>query len=95
MLLKKILYIVLCLLLTGNVFAQEQLINVAKQYLLSGNYEKAAATYKQLLDYSPKDKELQRAYLQSLMGLKDYKTAEKLVKQLLKSNPAKPLIATS
>jgi len=70
---------------TGS-FAQDQLLNVAKQYLLAGNYEKAAATYKQLLDYSPKDKELQNAYLQSLMGLKDYKTAEKVVKQLLKSN---------
>jgi len=76
------------LLLAGNAIGQEQLVNVAKQYLLAGNYEKAAATYKQLLDYSPKDQELQKAYLESLMGLKEYKTAEKVVKQLLKSNAA-------
>jgi len=75
-------------LLAGNAIGQEQLVNVAKQYLLAGNFEKAAATYKQLLDYSPKDQELQKAYLESLMGLKEYKTAEKVVKQLLKSNAA-------
>lgn len=68
--------------------AQEQLLNVARQYLLAGNYEKAAATYKQLLDYSPNDKTLQASYMESLMGMKDYKTAEKVVKSLLKSNPA-------
>ena len=85
---KRILIILFSLIFTQNVNAQEQLLNVAKQYLLAGNYEKAAATYKQLLDYSPKDQELQRAYLESLMGMKDYKTAEKVVKQVLKANPS-------
>jgi len=89
---KKICTLLLCLFLSGHLLAQEQLVNVAKQYLLAGNYEKAAATYKQLLDYSPNDKELQNAYMQSLMGLKDFKTAEKVVKQLLKSNPNDPTI---
>jgi len=86
--LKKILIIIFSLIFTQNVNAQEQLLNVAKQYLMAGNYEKAAATYKQLLDYSPKDQDLQRAYLESLMGMKDYKTAEKVVKQVLKANPS-------
>jgi TolA-binding protein len=86
--LKKILIILFSLIFTQNVNAQEQLLNVAKQYLMAGNYEKAAATYKQLLDYSPKDQDLQRAYLESLMGMKDYKTAEKVVKQVLKANPS-------
>jgi TolA-binding protein len=90
--LKKIFYIGLILFGALQVNAQEQLINIAKQHLLSGNYEKAAATYRQLLDYSPNDKELQSAYLQSLMGLKDYKTAEKVVKQLLKSSPQNALL---
>ena len=53
---------------------------------MPGTYEQDAATYRQLLDYSPKDKELQAAYLECLMGLKDYKTAEKVVKQLMKSD---------
>ena len=70
-----------------QVQAQDQLLQVAKQYLLAKQYEKAAATYKQLLDYSPKDKDLQNAYMQSVMGRGDYKTAEKVVKQLLKQNP--------
>lgn len=85
---KHFLYTILLLLLTHASFSQEQLLNVARQYLMSGDYTRAAATYKQLLDYSPKDTSLQRAYLQSLMGLKDYKTAEKVVKQVLKPNPA-------
>lgn len=74
-------------MLSVQVQAQDQLLQVAKQYLLAKQYDKAAATYKQLLDYSPKDKDLQNAYMQSVMGLGDYKTAEKVVKQLLKQNP--------
>lgn len=83
---KRLLYTILLLLLAQGAFSQEQLLGVARQYLMSGDYTRAAATYKQLLDYSPKDPELQRAYLQCLMGLKDYKNAEKMVKQLLKAN---------
>jgi TolA-binding protein len=85
--LKRNILILLFIALALGAGAQEQLNNVAKQYLLAGNYEKAAATYKQLLDYSPKDKTLQQAYLESLMGMKDYKNAEKVAKTLLKANP--------
>ena len=84
---KKLLLILLTFLIALPSFGQEQLLNVAKQYLLSGNYEKAAATFQQLLEYSPNDKELQKSYMESLMGMKDYKTAEKIVKQVLKANP--------
>ncbi|MBK7764126.1 MAG: tetratricopeptide repeat protein [Bacteroidetes bacterium] len=84
---KKCLLIFCLLIGSERVFAQEQLLQVAKQYLLSGNYEKSAATYKQLLEYNPRDKELQKAYMQSLMGLKDYKTAEKALKPLIKAEP--------
>ena len=85
-LLKKV-FSILFLFFSLPLLAQEQLLQVAKQYLLSGNYEKAAATYKQLLDYSPNDRELQKAYLQCLMGLNDYRSAEKVLKPLIKSNP--------
>ena len=83
----KKLFIFCLLLISLGVHAQEQLLQVAKQYLLSGNYEKAAATYKQLLEYSPNDADIRKAYMQSLMGMKDYKTAEKVLKQLMKANP--------
>ncbi|HNB82047.1 MAG TPA: hypothetical protein PLP14_08110, partial [Chitinophagaceae bacterium] len=63
----KKVFSILFLFFSLPLLAQEQLLQVAKQYLLSGNYEKAAATYKQLLDYSPNDRELQKAYLQCLM----------------------------
>lgn len=66
--------------------AQDQLVQVAKQYLLKGEFDKAAATYKQLLDYSPNDAELQQSYLLCLLGMKDYTNAEKLVKKQIKSD---------
>lgn len=71
--------------------AQEQLLNVARQYLRSGEYEKSAATFKQLLEYSPNDPELLNGYFQSLIGLKDFKTAEKTVRQQLKQKPDDPV----
>lgn len=67
--------------------AQEQLLNVARQYLLSGDYEKSAATFKQLLEYSPNDPEILQSYFKSLIGLKDYKSAEKIIKLQLKQKP--------
>ena len=80
-------------LLLATVFghAQEQLLNVAREYLRTGQYEKAAATYKQLLDYTPGDPDLLSGYFQSLLALKDYKTAEKAVRQQLKQKPDDPV----
>lgn len=60
-----------------GMLAQDQLLNVAKQYLLSGDYIKAAATFKQLVDYNQEDATVLLGYFESLKGLKDYKTAEK------------------
>ena len=49
---KKGLSILYFLLLAFTMQAQDQLVQVAKQYLLKGEFDKAAATYKQLLDYT-------------------------------------------
>lgn len=68
--------------------AQDQLLNVARQYLSTGDYEKAASTYKQLVEYNPDDDVILKDYIKALMGLKDYATAEKLLKQKLKSKTA-------
>ena len=66
--------------------AQDQLLNVAKQYLSMGDYEKAAASYKQLVEYNANDVAIISGYIQSLNGLKDYKTSEKYLKLLLKKD---------
>lgn len=72
------------LFLTIGTQAQDQLLQVAKQYLLSKDYEKAAATYEQLVAYNPNDSDILDAYIQALIGKKDFKTAEKFIKSQLK-----------
>ncbi|MBK8143644.1 MAG: tetratricopeptide repeat protein [Bacteroidetes bacterium] len=81
---KKVLFSVLILLVGSLLQAQDQLHTVAKQYLQSGQYEKAAATYKQLLEYNPNNESMLLGYLESLNGLRDYKTAEKILKDQMK-----------
>lgn len=76
------------MLWTWDAGAQEQLLNLAKQYLSSKDYEKAASTYKQLVEYNPEDNAIFQSYIESLQGLKDYATAEKVLKQRLKSKQA-------
>jgi hypothetical protein len=84
---KKWVVCFIVLLLSGNLFAQEQLMNVAKEYLLKGDFEKAASTYKQLVEYNPGNEDVMNGYLQSLIGIKDFKTAEKIIKQNIKKQP--------
>ena len=83
---KKSLLFFLFVFCTSGLFAQDQLLNVAREYLRTGEFEKSAATYKQLLEYTPNETELLQGYYQSVLGLKDYKTAEKIIKQQLKAN---------
>ncbi|HMN32541.1 MAG TPA: tetratricopeptide repeat protein [Chitinophagaceae bacterium] len=83
---KKWILILFCFFQVVNSNAQDQLLNLAKQYLSMGDYEKAATTYKQLYEYNEKDIEIILDYNKSLIGIKDYKTAEKVLKQSLKNN---------
>ncbi len=66
--------------------AQDQLLQVARQYLLSGDYTKAAATFKQLMEYNTNDSEIIQGYTNSLLGIGDFSGAEKMLKQQLKKN---------
>ena len=83
---KKAMILFLFMSVSFGMLAQDQLLKVAKQYLLSGDYIKAAATFKQLVDYNQEDATVLLGYFESLKGLKDYKTAEKIIKQQLKLN---------
>ncbi len=88
---KKLFFFLILIFCTNVFFAQDQLINVAKQYFLAGDFEKAAATYKQLVVYNEDNPEIIDAYIQSLIGIKDFTSAEKFIKSQLKkkNNPSK------
>ena len=86
---KKLFFFFVLILCTHFVLAQEQLINIAKQYLLAGNFEKAAATYKQLVVYNDDNPDIIDDYIQSLIGIKDFSTAEKFIKGQLKKKENK------
>ena len=83
---KRLLLILWLNVLTLGCIAQDQLLQVARQYLLSGDYTKAAATFKQLMDYNAGDPEIIQGYTNSLLGMGDFSGAEKMLKQQLKKN---------
>jgi tetratricopeptide (TPR) repeat protein len=88
---KKYFFLLMFFCAPFALMAQDQLLNVAKEYLRSGDFEKSAATFKQLLEYNSNDTEIMQGYFQSLIGLKDFKTAEKILKQQLKQTPKDPV----
>ncbi len=83
---KKAILFLAAIFICRFMVAQEQLHDVARQYLRNGEYEKAVAAYKQLITYNEQDETIMLGYIESLKGIKDYKTAEKTIKQLLKLN---------
>lgn len=89
---KKWVWIVILSLQSFLSFSQDQLLNVAKQYLSMGDYEKATVSYKQLWEYNEQDRDILMGYYQSLIGIKDYKTAEKILKQFLKKDEKNLLV---
>ncbi|MBU3677705.1 MAG: tetratricopeptide repeat protein, partial [Chitinophagaceae bacterium] len=83
---KRILLIFIIQVVALYASAQDQLLQVARQYLLSGDYSKAAATFKQLMAYNANDPEIIQGYTNSLLGIGDLSGAEKMLKQQLKKN---------
>lgn len=83
---KKAILVFSLLLCTGLLFAQDQLEQVAKQYFRNGEFEKALSVYQQLAQYNEKDENIQMAYYECLVAMKDYKGADKVLKQLLKTD---------
>ncbi len=58
--------------------------SLAAQYFQTGEYAKAAVLYKKLLDNSPENSLYYDSYLNCLLAQKDYKTAEKDLKKMVK-----------
>jgi tetratricopeptide (TPR) repeat protein len=73
-----------------RAFAQagtdEQLAN---QYFQNKEYDKAVVYYEKIFNKKSTDI-IYKAYLSCLLELKDFKTAEKIVKKQIKQNPAQP-----
>ena len=66
---------------------QAQDSRLANQYYSSGEYEKAAAVYKKLYDKQPTSHYYFEQYIQSLLAMEDYKTAEDVIKKEIKRKP--------
>ncbi|CAN5776792.1 hypothetical protein BH24BAC1_BH24BAC1_01370 [soil metagenome] len=63
---------------------------LAKEYLSKGDYEKASALYSRLIT---KDQQFERVYpdyLKTLLQVRNYKEAEKVVKKAIKRNANAP-----
>ncbi len=79
----------------GSVTAQAQTdpLIQAKMYADQQDFRKAAAAYERLYEQSPLDQEVYAGYLETLLALKKYKDAEKLVtRQLTLRQHADPLL---
>ncbi len=74
----------LCL---GNISAQDS--RLAQQYYNSGEYEKAASTYQGLYAKNAHSSHYFNRYVDCLIKLEDFTTAEEAVKKEIKKNPKK------
>jgi len=88
-------FLYLLLLVTGiglsqTVVAQTEEIQLANQYYQNGELAKAAVLYDKAVGSRGQFPAIYGNYLQTLLGLKRYKDAEKLVKRAIKEYPGIP-----
>lgn len=72
-----------------SVTGSTQDTRLANQYLRSGEYEKAAQTYKKLYDKHPHNHSLFTNYITALLESEDYETAENALKKQIKQHPTR------
>lgn len=61
--------------------------NLANQYFMDGEYEKAAALYSQLSDQDEENEYFFNRHMESLINLEKYEEGEKILKKRLKKSP--------
>lgn len=77
--------VLLCFLCFASIVqAQDQLLILAKEYLSNKDYPKAGELYAKLYQNNPSDRNITEGYIICLIGNRDYKNAEKLLKSILK-----------
>ncbi len=67
--------------------ATAQEAQLAQQYYLNGEYEKAAALYKKLYDRQPQQEFYFDRYVQALLAIGEYEVAERAIRKELKRHP--------
>lgn len=86
----------ICLLLISLVsMAQNEVaqqLRLAQQYYRQGEYEKAGDIYKDLFEQQPSSSHYYRNYYQCLIALRDFETAETLIKQQQKKRKNDPTL---
>lgn len=82
----RIFFILLCLL-PGLVAAQSKDEELAAQYYMNGEFEKAAVLYEQLWRKNQASTYIYSNYLNTLLALKDYDAADKMVRYQQKRFP--------
>jgi tetratricopeptide (TPR) repeat protein len=77
----------IALLISGQVAAQTA--SLARKYFSDGEFEKAAALYKELHEKNRANDYFFERYFVTLLELEDYKEAEKMMKKSIKASPEK------
>ncbi|ALO14763.1 tol-pal system protein YbgF [Salinivirga cyanobacteriivorans] len=62
-------------------------IELAREYLRNKEYGKALSLYEKLYELQPSSTVFFRYYIQSLMGVEDYRKAERIAKRHIRRNP--------
>lgn len=84
----KICFIFLAIISTLPVFAQiSEQAAVADQFFKSGEYEKALSIYNQLYHTKNGDQIFYQEYINTLLKLKKFDEAEKIIKKKIRENP--------
>ena len=81
----KYLIIIIVLLTSMNLIAQDS--RLADQYYQSGEYEQAAAVYKALFDKTQNTYYYFNRYIECMLAMDDYDSAEAEIKNQLKKDP--------
>jgi tetratricopeptide (TPR) repeat protein len=79
--------LLLLYLLGVSVFAQQKEEALAAEYYAGGEFAKAADIYEKLLKKDPSATYIYTSYLNSLLAMKDYQAAEKMVRSQAKRFP--------
>lgn len=87
---KKIALSMFVLILSFEIYAQNQDLELANEYYQQQEYEKASEMYAKLARKSSNLKDIYKNYLSTLFFLKDFQGAEKLVNKQIKNEPYNP-----
>jgi tetratricopeptide (TPR) repeat protein len=83
---KQILLVVFVLICLGSAFSQTETdIQLAQHYYSNGEFDKATGYYEKIYNSNPSKVYFNR-YFECLVQIKDYKTAEKIIKKQVAAN---------